>query len=204
MFRLNDLIGCPVDQVPPEPKVTMIYPVPFGYRFESGRFVVEAAEQAAIRRMRALRKRGFSMRQIAEVLTDEGVPTKRNAPRWSKTTVGRILNGQGAMRATACAQTGESEPAAPVGRRLPRVTPAPYGYRARIHKLVADRAEQQTIRRMRIMRTAGASYRDIAKRLDAAGVRAPRAAHWRPDTVRRILATSGPLRTRVKSGPTDR
>ena len=47
------------------------------------------------------------MRQIAAILTDEGVPTKRGAPQWSKTTVGRILNGQGALRVAAVRQPGQ-------------------------------------------------------------------------------------------------
>jgi DNA invertase Pin-like site-specific DNA recombinase len=197
MLRLNDLIGCPIDQQPLEPHPSRIYPVPFGYRFESGRFVIDPVEQAAIRRMHALRRQGFSIRQIADALTAARIPTKRNAPQWNKTTVGRILNRQGAVRAVARAQTGDAEPQLSVGRPLPRITPAPYGYCAPIHNIVPDRAEQQTIKRMRQLRAAGATYRIIARQLYAAGVRPPRAAQWRPSTIRHILVDGGPIRYRL-------
>jgi len=40
MFRMNDVIGCPLDQIPPDVPVTRnTWMVPFGYRMEAGEFV---------------------------------------------------------------------------------------------------------------------------------------------------------------------
>jgi DNA invertase Pin-like site-specific DNA recombinase len=196
MFRLNDLIGCPLDQIPPEaPTPRNLRKVPFGYRVDAGELVVDVAEQAVIGRMRVLRQRGFSFRQIAGLLTDEGVPTKRNAPTWNKTTIERILDGRGPLRAKVHARDGKP-PDVIAGPPRPRVTPAPYGYRARIHKLVPHHGEQLVIRRMRRMRATGAGYRQIAARLDALGIPPTRSTHWHHETVRRIVEGRGPVRTR--------
>jgi DNA invertase Pin-like site-specific DNA recombinase len=201
MFRINDVIGCPTDQIPPEAPATWItWMVPFGYRMEAGELVADRAEQASVRRMQTLRKRGFSFRQIAELLTADGVPTKRNAPAWSDTSVNAVLNGRGALRATARARNGEPA-ATPAGPRPPRITPAPYGYRAKVNKLVPHQAEQAVIRRMRRMRRAGAGYREIATRLDGDGVPPPRSVKWHRGTVRHILLDGGLVRGRLRPPP---
>jgi DNA invertase Pin-like site-specific DNA recombinase len=198
MLRQNQLIGCPTDRTPPEVPVRKINPVPYGYRFKSGRFTVDRNEQRGIQRIRALRDQGFGMRQIAAILTDEGVPTKRAAGRWDKTTVGRILNGLGPLRVEAASQTGQ-----PLDHPQPRqrvlVTPAPYGYRSHIYKLVPDQSEQRTIRRMRRLRAAGASYPQIARKLDALGVTPPRADYWRGSTIRSILINEPAARAKARS-----
>lgn len=51
------------------------------------------AEQAALRRMLALRAEGKSTREIAQALTTEGAPTARGGA-WSSPTVARILARQ--------------------------------------------------------------------------------------------------------------
>jgi DNA invertase Pin-like site-specific DNA recombinase len=50
----------------------------------------EASEVDTVARILALKRRGLSLRTIAEVLTDEGHPTKRGG-RWGAETVRKIL-----------------------------------------------------------------------------------------------------------------
>jgi hypothetical protein len=71
------------------------------------------------------------------------------------------------------------------------VTPeAPYGWtRDGNGQLAADPVEQIVITRIRELRTAGLSDRQVARRLNKEGVRA-RGARWRTGAVRRILEAS--------------
>ncbi|RDH13762.1 recombinase family protein [Tsukamurella pulmonis] len=76
---------------------------PYGYHSEKkgqrsvgnehGALVETAAEQLALARMLRLSAEGRSSRQIAAVLTAEGVPTKRGG-RWQSATITRILARQ--------------------------------------------------------------------------------------------------------------
>ncbi|MGV0765615.1 recombinase family protein [Mycolicibacterium sp. XJ647] len=69
--------------------------MPYGYRTVKGALVPEPAEQAALARMRELQTVGYSTREIARVLADEGHPTKRGG-RWTSPVVARILaRGEG-------------------------------------------------------------------------------------------------------------
>lgn len=61
----------------------------------NGALVPVPAEQAALRRMSELRAAGASTHQIADTLTGEGHPTKREG-RWASATVARILARQAA------------------------------------------------------------------------------------------------------------
>ncbi|MGH3725013.1 MAG: recombinase family protein [Mycobacterium sp.] len=70
---------------------------PYGWRSArrsadnpAGALVPVQAEQAALERMRELRKAGHSTREIAGALTAEGHPTKRGGS-WSSASVSRIL-----------------------------------------------------------------------------------------------------------------
>lgn len=65
--------------------------VPIGFRVrEDGRALVEhEAEQVALTRVQELHAAGFSVRAIAAVLNDEGVPARGS--RWHATTVARLL-----------------------------------------------------------------------------------------------------------------
>ncbi|BCO43900.1 hypothetical protein MINTM020_47550 [Mycobacterium paraintracellulare] len=65
--------------------------LPYGYRTVKGALVPEPAEQAALSRMRELQAVGYSTREVARVLAEEGHPTKRGG-QWSSPTVARILN----------------------------------------------------------------------------------------------------------------
>jgi DNA invertase Pin-like site-specific DNA recombinase len=53
------------------------------------RLVASAEEQAAIDRVRALRREGLSLRRIAATL-NETTPPMRGAARWHATTVARL------------------------------------------------------------------------------------------------------------------
>jgi len=67
--------------------------VRFGYDLAAdGMTLVEnPAEQGIIGLMRDLRAAGKTLRQIAEELTRQGVPTKERKPRWTHTAVAYIL-----------------------------------------------------------------------------------------------------------------
>lgn len=62
-----------------------------------------------------------------------------------------------------------------------------YGQRAVDRALVADQAEQDVIRQIRSRRGDGASLREIAAELNAAGIRPKRGSAWHPQTVSRVI-----------------
>ena len=65
--------------------------VPFGYRVGADGTHLEAdeTEQKTLKRLRKLRGRGFSVRQIADTLNREGVPARTG--RWHHNSVWRVL-----------------------------------------------------------------------------------------------------------------
>jgi DNA invertase Pin-like site-specific DNA recombinase len=64
----------------------------------------------------------------------------------------------------------------------------PYGKRAVHGELVDDPAEQQVIARIRELHTGGVSLRQIARTLNAEGVRPRRGKRWQDRTVAKIVA----------------
>jgi len=68
--------------------------VPFGYSAINGSLVPEAAEQAVIARMTALRSQGKSYHAIADTLTADSTPTKAGGA-WHAQTVSNILAAAG-------------------------------------------------------------------------------------------------------------
>ena len=66
-------------------------------------------------------------------------------------------------------------------------TPAAY---PELVELVADEAEAQVVARVRELRAAGFSYREVCDALDAEGTRPRRATRWAPSVVRRIALRS--------------
>jgi DNA invertase Pin-like site-specific DNA recombinase len=64
----------------------------------------------------------------------------------------------------------------------------PYGRRAERGELGPDPDEQQVIARIRELHAAGASLREIARTLDAEGVRPRRGERWQDRSVGRIVA----------------
>jgi DNA invertase Pin-like site-specific DNA recombinase len=78
------------------------------------------------------------------------------------------------------------------GRRMTRPDRCPYGWRpdpADAVLLVEDADEQATIRRIREERRHGRALREIARRLDAAGIGC-RGGRWSHTTVRSVLLRS--------------
>jgi len=78
------------------------------------------------------------------------------------------------------------------GRRMTRADRCPYGWRpdpADPDLLVEDADEQATIRRIREERRHGRGLREIARRLDSAGI-ACRGGRWSHTTVRSVLLRS--------------
>lgn len=65
---------------------------PYGWQATGG-WALEPVpdEQAVISRARKLRATGATLRQVAELLNADGVPTKRDGGRWHAATVSRML-----------------------------------------------------------------------------------------------------------------
>jgi len=64
----------------------------------------------------------------------------------------------------------------------------PYGKRAVAGELVDDPAEQRVVARIRELHTGGVSLRQIARTLNAEGVRPRRGRRWQDRTVAKIVA----------------
>lgn len=62
----------------------------YGYDIVGDRLIPNPKEQRIIKLMKELREQGFSYREIAEYLEEEGIPTKRGG-RWKANTVRKIL-----------------------------------------------------------------------------------------------------------------
>ncbi len=62
----------------------------YGWKVENGELIPVPTEQEAIARMRALRQKGYSTREIAKALADEGYRT-RTRRKFNQTEVCRIL-----------------------------------------------------------------------------------------------------------------
>jgi len=78
------------------------------------------------------------------------------------------------------------------GRRMTRPDRCPYGWRpdpADPDRLIEDADEQATIRRIREKHRIGRGLREIARRLDAAGIGC-RGGRWSHSTVRSVLLRS--------------
>jgi hypothetical protein len=81
------------------------------------------------------------------------------------------------------------------GRRMTRPDRCPYGWRQDPSNpvlLAEDAAEQATIARIREERRHGRGLREIARRLDSAGI-ACRGGRWSHTTVRSVLKRSTQL-----------
>src|SRR5262249_33245163 len=81
------------------------------------------------------------------------------------------------------------------GRRMTRTDRCPYGWRpdpSDPEQLVEDAEEHATIARIRSERRFGRGLREIARRLDAAGI-ACRGGRWSHTTIRSVLFRSAHL-----------
>ena len=69
--------------------------IPFGYRMEQGTLGCEPAVAETVRRVFSMYLTGDSMKRIAEVMTEQGVPYHKDKTCWNKNMVKRILeNGK--------------------------------------------------------------------------------------------------------------
>ena len=68
----------------------------------------------------------------------------------------------------------------------------PYGYRVEDGQLVSNPVEQAVLVRIAELRSLGATFRQIARALDAEGHRPKRARRWHPETVRRVVQRTQP------------
>ncbi len=63
---------------------------PYGYRSVEGKLVPDADEQRLIKRIKTLRRKGYSYQRIADTLTEKGIFTRKGT-RFQATQVSRIL-----------------------------------------------------------------------------------------------------------------
>ena len=62
---------------------------------EGGNTVLQEYSKAAIvARLQAMRDQGMSLKQMADQLTAEGIPTATGKPAWAKGTVDKLLHGR--------------------------------------------------------------------------------------------------------------
>lgn len=74
--------------------------VPFGWRLDdAGRLIEDAAEQNVLAKIKACRAAGMSLRQIAAILTESKVATKKGGATWKHTTIKSILDRAAALAA---------------------------------------------------------------------------------------------------------
>ncbi|MEW6352210.1 MAG: recombinase family protein [Thermodesulfobacteriota bacterium] len=69
--------------------------VPYGYSVQNGKLIPNTEEQQVIRKVRNLRRKGFSIRRIVEHLTEHGI-LNRKGKAFGKTSVERILKKEAA------------------------------------------------------------------------------------------------------------
>jgi DNA invertase Pin-like site-specific DNA recombinase len=73
-------------------------PPPFGYRLgEDGRLVADEAQRATVNRVLRLRRRGKTLRAIADAMNTEKIPAPR-AGKWNAMTVSLILKRESGGR----------------------------------------------------------------------------------------------------------
>ena len=67
--------------------------VPYGFTLDTDgvRLIPNEAEQAVIEDIRAMRKRGAKLQEIADALTERGVATKTGRSKWGHPAISRIL-----------------------------------------------------------------------------------------------------------------
>lgn len=74
--------------------------VPFGWRLDdAGRLLEDAAEQTVLAKIMECRASGMSLRQIAAILTEAGIATKKGGSVWKHTTIKSILERAAALAA---------------------------------------------------------------------------------------------------------
>jgi DNA invertase Pin-like site-specific DNA recombinase len=191
LLRLNQIIGVPLDQIPPEPPPhdPFVAPLPYGWTRERGQLVKDLAEQAVITRMRRMYRSGRSLYEIAARLNHDQIPTKQGG-RWWASTVRLIMRDEGPIRLRARGNRAGRPVLAHAVRRA-QVSPTPYGWMVRRSRLIESPKEQAVIAQMRDMKSKGISARLIAAQLNHEGVPTRKGQPWQPDTIYAALKNKG-------------
>ncbi len=69
-------------------------PVPFGYRRRGDKLVANAQQRTVLRRIRAMRAKGKSLRSIIGWLNERGVKTPRGSKKWYVNTLYQVLKSK--------------------------------------------------------------------------------------------------------------
>ena len=68
--------------------------MPFGYCMEQGALGYEKSEAETVRQIFSMYLAGHSMKRIAEIIAEQGVPYHKDKPCWNKNMVKRILDNR--------------------------------------------------------------------------------------------------------------
>jgi DNA invertase Pin-like site-specific DNA recombinase len=139
-----------------------------------------AVQEAALGHVWCCGGRVFAT-DAGEVLHDDPDDPMRTAMRQIVGVFGQLERGTIAARLRAARRLKE-ERGGYAGRGSPR-----FGQRAESGELVADAAEEATIRRILDLAESGTSLRGICQVLHDAGLPAKRGGEWRPAPVSRVL-----------------
>jgi len=77
-------------------------PVTYGWQRVGDRIVVNPAEMKVLERMHGLRRGGSTLRQIAETLNREGIPSKRGG-KWNVSSISKLLRDGNGLYAEVAA-----------------------------------------------------------------------------------------------------
>ena len=67
--------------------------IPYGYHKVDDRLVPNEQEQQVVGKIKRLKRRGKSYRTIAQILNDQGIPTRSKGARWHDSSVWYVVNG---------------------------------------------------------------------------------------------------------------
>lgn len=143
---------------------------PYGYTNVNGRIVPLKQEMIGVSRILELRRKGLAYDDIAVILNQESVPSRRGGTWWPR-AVETIFRREAPWSAK--------------GVTTPR--PSRYGYREKNGKVVEDEYEQKVIAWMVVQYKRGASKQWIAEALNCANVPTKRGRNWFPLTVSHVL-----------------
>lgn len=65
--------------------------VPYGYERNKGKLIRNEQEQKIILRIKRLKRDGKSYNKIAEILNEQGIPTRNKDAKWHDSTVWYVI-----------------------------------------------------------------------------------------------------------------
>ncbi len=74
--------------------------VPFGFRRQDDDLVPDATEAAALKHIRGMRAEGYSLRDVAQWLTEQGIRPRQGGQAWYAASVSRVLSSRMASETT--------------------------------------------------------------------------------------------------------